>query len=68
MDEIIDCIHKGGLKGNENYPYKIRKTLFEESEGRILLDLSGYGISEAEADALEQQYRKPGKGPTSNNS
>lgn len=66
MDEIIDCIHKGGLKGNENYPYKIRKTLFEESEGRILLDLSGYGISEAEADALEQQYRKPGKGPASN--
>ncbi len=56
IDEIISSIHGGGLKGNEGYPYKIKKTLFEESEGRILLDLSGYRISEAEAEALEKVY------------
>ena len=56
IDEIIGSIHGGGLKGNEGYPYKIKKTLFEESEGRILLDLSGYRISEAEAEALEKVY------------
>ncbi|MBQ7644029.1 MAG: hypothetical protein IJS84_03285 [Spirochaetales bacterium] len=53
IDEIIDNIHKGRLKGNESYPYKIRKTLFEESEGRILLDLSGYRIPEEKAAEME---------------
>ncbi len=57
MDEIINCIDQGQLKGNEAYPFKIKKTLFEESEGRILLDLSGYRITEEEALELEKAFR-----------
>lgn len=57
IDEIISNIHKGAMKGNESYPYKIKKTLFEESEGRILLDLSGYGVSEEEAYNKERINR-----------
>ena len=57
IDEIIDYIHKGELKGNECYPYTISRTLFDESEGRILLDLSGYRISESEATELEKTNR-----------
>ncbi len=57
IDEIINSIHKGAMKGNESYPYKIKKTLFEESEGRILLDLSGYGVSEEEAYNKERINR-----------
>lgn len=40
INEIIDSIKKGALKGNEDYPFKLKETLFNESEGRILLDLS----------------------------
>ncbi len=57
INEIIGCIHKGEMKGNESYPYKIRKTLFEESEGRILLDLSHYKYSEEKAEELERMRR-----------
>lgn len=57
IDEIINSIHNGAMKGNESYPYKIKKTLFEESEGRILLDLSGYGVSEEEAYNKERINR-----------
>ncbi|MCR5732469.1 MAG: hypothetical protein K6G51_05980 [Sphaerochaetaceae bacterium] len=56
--EIINNIHRGGLKGNESYPYKIKKTLFDESEGRILLDLSSYRLSEEKAAYLEEEYKK----------
>ena len=54
IEEIISNIHNGGFKGNESYPYKIKKTLFEESEGRILLDLSNYRISESASERLEK--------------
>ena len=49
IDNIIDEIHKGNLQGNETYPYKIKKKLFEASEGRIILSLSKYKYSEEEA-------------------
>lgn len=55
IEEIISSIHRGAMKGNESYPYQIRKTLFEESEGRILLDLSDYRYSEKKAEELERQ-------------
>ncbi len=57
IEEIITAIHNGALKGNESYPYKIRKTLFDESEGRILLDISSYRISEEKAAELENQRK-----------
>lgn len=57
IEEIITSIHKGAMKGNESYPYKIKKTLFDESEGRILLDISSYRISEEKAAELENQRK-----------
>lgn len=57
IEEIITAIHNGAMKGNETYPYKIKKTLFDESEGRILLNISSYRISEEEAAELENQRK-----------
>ncbi len=54
VDDIIDEIHKGGLKGNETYPYKIKEKLMDESQGRIMISLSGYKYSKD--DALEAAY------------
>lgn len=42
IDDIIREIHAGNLPGNEDYPYKIKKKLYEESEGRIMISLSAY--------------------------
>lgn len=49
IDDIIREIHNGNLKGHETYPYKVKKKLCEESQGRILISLSGYKYSEEEA-------------------
>ncbi len=62
INEIINAIYKGNLRGNEGYPYKIKKTLFEESEGRILLDISSYRISMETAEQMEEEYQKVKKG------
>ena len=56
IDNIIDEIHNGNLQGNETYPYKIKKKLFEESEGRIILSLSKYRYSEEEACLAVHEY------------
>lgn len=63
IGEIINSIHNGELKGNESYPYKIKKTLFEESEGRILLDLSDYKFSERDCERLEGACRPQSEQP-----
>ena len=49
VDDIVEEIHKGGMEGNETYPYKIKKKLMEESEGRIMISLSKYKYTEKEA-------------------
>lgn len=49
IDDIIREIHNGNLKGNETYPYKIKKKLLEASEGRILISLAKYNYTEEEA-------------------
>lgn len=60
IDDIIKEIHNGNLEGNETYPYKIKKKLFEESEGRIMISLSLYKYTEEEAanavDAFEHRW------------
>lgn len=56
IDQIINLIHKGQLKGNETYPYKVKKKLEEESKGKISLDLSKYKYSELEAQKAEQKF------------
>ena len=62
IDDIIREIHKGNLQGNETYPYKIKKKLYEESCGRIMISLSKYKYTEEEAakavEAYEHRYEK----------
>lgn len=49
IEEIIQAIHKNKLGGNETYPYDVAKTLKEQSEGKIILDLSSYKYTEQQA-------------------
>ena len=56
IDDIIREIHNGNLQGNETYPYKIKKKLYEESEGRIMISLSNYKYSEEEAAKAVEKY------------
>ena len=55
-DSVIKAIHDGKLQGNETYPYKIKKKLMEESEGRIMISLSGYKYSEEDAALMVEEY------------
>lgn len=56
VDDIIREIHAGNMQGNETYPYKIKKKLMEESEGRIMISLSKYNYSEEEAAKAVEEY------------
>lgn len=54
IEDIIDTIHRGGLQGNQAYPYKVKQTLKQESEGLINLNLSSYKYSSKDAKRLEK--------------
>ena len=56
VDCIINEIHCGNLAGCETYPYKIKKKLFEESKGRILISLSAYKYSEEDSICKVKEY------------
>lgn len=56
IDDIIREIHSGNMQGYETYPYKIKKKLYEESQGRILISLSNYKYSEKEAALAVETY------------
>ena len=56
MDDVIRNIHEGGLQGNETYPYKIKKKLMEESNGRIMISLGKYKYTEEEAAEAVKEY------------
>ena len=56
MDDIIREIHNGNMEGNETYPYKIKKKLMEESEGRIMISLSAYKYTEEEAAKKVEEF------------
>ena len=43
-EQIIDNINDGKLKGYEDYPVKLQKSLYKESKGLIDLDLSNYSV------------------------
>ena len=58
IEFIINIINHGGLKGCQSYPYKIRKTLIKESDGKVKLDLSGLKYSKKEAEELEKRLFK----------
>lgn len=57
-DGVIQEIHNGNLLGNETYPYKIKKKLFEESQGRILISLSTYKYSQEDALNMVKEYEQ----------
>ena len=56
IDDVIRNIHEGGLQGNETYPYKIKKKLMEESNGRIMISLGKYKYTEEEAAEAVKEY------------
>ncbi len=62
IDDIIREIHNGNMLGYETYPYKIKKKLYEESQGRIMISLSAYKYNEEEAaravDEYENRWKK----------
>ncbi len=58
IDYMIDIINHGGFKGNQAYPYKVRKTLIHESNGKVKLDLSELKYTKEEAIALEKAAKK----------
>ncbi len=58
VEEIMQEIYKGHLKGNETYPYKIKERLAKESNNKIQLDLSNYRYTYSEAIEKESNYYK----------
>lgn len=56
IDDVIRNVHEGKLKGNETYPYKIKKKLMEESNGRIMISLGRYKYTEEEAADAVREY------------
>ena len=56
INDVIREIHLGNMQGNETYPYKIKKKLMEESDGRIMISLSEYKYSEEEAARAVEAY------------
>ena len=56
IEQIINCIHKGMLQGNETYPYKVKRVLDKESKGLIQLDLSNYKYTKDEAKQKVRNY------------
>ncbi len=57
IEQVIEAINIGKLKGCEMYPFKIKKTLEKESENLISLDLSSYKYSEKEANNIIHNRR-----------
>ena len=57
INQIIRIIHKGGFRGYETYPYKVKRTLDIESEGGIILDLKKYKYTEEFAEEAARQAR-----------
>ena len=59
IEQIINLIHNGQLKGHETYPYKVKQSLAKESNGQIILNLSDYKYSETKALEMEKNcYKK----------
>lgn len=63
INDVIREIHNGNMAGNETYPYKIKKKLFEESQGKIMISLSRYKYSEEDAAQAVEAYEKRWKNP-----
>lgn len=68
IEQIIECIHKGGLKGNETYPYKVKRVLEKESKNIINLDISMFKLTKEEAkEAVRKRFVLDKRKITTNN-
>ncbi len=56
IEQIIEYINKGKLKGDETYPYKVQRVLEKESKGLINLDLTNFKFSKEEAKEAVRRY------------
>jgi 5-methylcytosine-specific restriction endonuclease McrA len=61
IEFFINIINNGGFKGNQAYPYKVRKRYIQESDDKVKLDLSSLRYTEEEAINLEKAYNKRNK-------
>jgi len=61
INDIIREIHAGHMQGNETYPYKIKKKLLEESNGKIMISLSTYKYTEEEAAKAVETFEHKSK-------
>ena len=59
IEQVIDAIHRGQLKGDETYPYKVKRVLEKESKGIINLDLSCFRFTKEQAkEAVRRFYNR----------
>lgn len=56
INQIIKHINRGGLKGFQAYPYQIRQTLLEQSEGIIDLTIPKFKYTEHKANKITKRY------------
>lgn len=61
IEYFIDLINNGGFRGNQSYPYKIRKRMIQESDGKVKLDLSSLKYTEEETIELEKAWKDRNK-------
>ena len=57
IKDIMKVIERGGLRGNQSYPYKLKSTLKRESKGLINLDISEFKYKKGEAVKLEKESK-----------
>ena len=55
IEYFIDIINNGGFRGNQAYPYKIRKRMIQESDGKVKLDLSLLKYTEKRRKGLKKK-------------
>lgn len=55
-EQIFDNIHKGKLKGHEDYPYLLKESLYNESKGLININTYSYKYSREKAQKMVDSY------------
>ncbi len=58
IDFIINIMNKNGLLNHPLYPYNIKKTVYNESNGKIKLNVSKYKYSKNEAGKIAKKLEK----------
>ena len=56
INQIIKEINKGNMKGYEAYPYMVKRTLFDQSEGLINISIEKIKYTESRANRRTQKF------------